>query len=160
MARPAGKYAAVPSPCMARQKVIVGMLVANPAYSVQTRVQAMPITYTCDPPYTSTARPKSSRNAETSIDVMAVGHIIDLAERLNSCMRAGIKAKKPLVMYSSKICDDEMATISVASLQAKVERLGHQRAPLSVGCDSSTTISCGGELSMATMVQIVVKLPG
>jgi hypothetical protein len=96
------------------------MLVTNPAYSVQARVHAMPITYTCDPPYTSTARPKSSKNAETSIDVIAVGHIIDLAGRLKSCMRAGIKAKKPLVMYSSKICDDEMAAMSVTSLQLKV----------------------------------------
>jgi hypothetical protein len=119
----------------------------------------MPITYTCDPPYTSTARPKSSRNAETSIDVIAVGHIIDLAERLKSCMRAGIKTKKPLVMYSSKTCDDEMAAMSVTSLQLKVEHLVGGQPPSSAGCDSSSIASCGGELSIATMVQIVVKLP-
>jgi hypothetical protein len=91
--------------------------------------------------------------------VIAVGHIIDLAERLKSCMRAGIKTKKPLVMYSSRICDDEMAAISVASLQLKVENLVGQRSPSSAGCDSSTIASCGGELSIATMVQIVVKFP-
>lgn len=108
----------------------------------------------------STARPKRIRNAETSRDVIAVGHIIDLAERPKSCMRAGIKAKNPLVMYSSKICDDEMAATSVASLQVKVEQLGRQRSPSSVGSGSSTIVSCGGELSMTTMVQIVVVLLG
>lgn len=160
MARPAGKYAAVPSPCMARQKVSVGMLVANPAYSVHMRVHAIPVKYTCNAPYTSTARPKRRRNAETSIDVIAVGHIIDLADRLKSCMRAGNKAKKPLVIYSSKICDDEMAAMRVTSLQVKVEQLGRQRSPSPADRDSSTMVSCGGELDMTTMVWIVVKLRG
>jgi hypothetical protein len=94
------------------------------------------------------------------MDVILVGHVIVLPVRLNSCMRAGIRAKKPLVMYSSKTCDDEMVAISAASLQVKARRPGHQRQSSCEDRGSGVVLFCDGGLSMTIALSILARIPG
>jgi hypothetical protein len=144
---------------MARQRIRVGTSMANPAQSVHIEVQAIPITYTGAPLYISTARPKRSRNAETTMDVILIGHVMALPTRLKSCMSAGTRTKKPLVMYSSRTCEDEMAARNVASFQVKARQPERQRSSPCEDCGADEIFFRDDGLSMTKLVLIAAKLP-
>ena len=97
---PAGRNAAGPSPCRARQKSSIRLLFEKPATRDHTMNHARPARYTGYPPYISASRPNGRRKAAVTREKAEAGQTADACGMSSSRMRVGKRTLKPETKYS------------------------------------------------------------